>query len=414
MLDFINKYILLFGIGDEATSIVTRGVAIFCVLLLSLISDVVARRFIVRGVIYLVGRSQTNLDDIFIEHKVFTRLSHLAPAIVFYGMMPLALEGYGSVAAVVKSASLVYMIAIILFSVDSFLNAIIDIYRNFEVSKDIPIKGFIQVVKIVVYFLGIVIIIAVVLNKTPLYILSGMGALTAVLMLIFKDAILGFVAGIQLISNKMIAHGDWVEIPKFGADGDVVEVSLTTVKIRNFDNTITTVPTYALISGSFKNWRGMADSDGRRIKRSIYIDMNSIKFCTDEMVERFSAIEYISDYITAKSNDIASYNKNTGVDTSNTANGRRLTNVGTFRAYMLSYLRNHPMINKNLTLLVRQLQPTENGLPIEVYIFSKDKRWVNYEEIQSDIFDHFIAVAGEFDLRLFQNPTGLDFKGALS
>ncbi|MGB7453231.1 MAG: mechanosensitive ion channel domain-containing protein, partial [Lysobacterales bacterium] len=240
---------------------------------------------------------------------------------------------------------------------------------------------------------------------------SGIGALTAVLMLIFRDAILGFVAGIQLAANKMISNGDWIEMPKYGADGDVMEVTLTTVKVQNWDKTITTIPTYALISESFKNWRGMQDSGGRRIKRSINIDMNSIRFCNEEMLNRFGKIQYISEYIDTKKHELEAFNKATKVDNASLANGRRMTNVGTFRAYVEAYLQNHPMINLQMTFLVRQLQPTEYGLPIEIYVFSKDQVWANYETIQADIFDHILAVIPEFDLRVYQNPTGSDFRG---
>jgi miniconductance mechanosensitive channel len=228
---------------------------------------------------------------------------------------------------------------------------------------------------------------------------------------VFKDPILGFAAGIQLSANKMVMIGDWVEMPKYDADGDVIEVGLTTVKVQNWDKTITMIPTYSLISESFKNWRGMQDSGGRRIKRSIHIDISSIRFCTGEMLERFAKIQYISDYIAEKKEEVAAHNQTHRVDTSILVNGRHLTNVGTFRAYVEAYLRHHPLINQEMTFLVRQLAPTEHGLPIEIYVFSRDKVWANYEAIQADIFDHLLAVVPEFDLQVFQNPTGSDFQG---
>ena len=239
-------------------------------------------------------------------------------------------------------------------------------------------------------------------ERSPVYLLSGLGAMTAVLMLIFKDPILGFVAGIQLISNRMLKPGDWIEMPKYGADGDVVDITLTTVKVQNFDNTITTIPTYALINDSFKNWRGMQESMGRRIKRAIYIDMNTIKFCSPEVLDRFSKIRYITDYMQKKSREVESYNTEGGIEAQDAGNARRLTNIGTFRAYVYAYLQNHPMINTNLTFLIRQLAPTQYGLPLEIYVFSRDKNWVNYEAIQSDIFDHLLAIANEFDLKVYQ------------
>ena len=274
---------------------------------------------------------------------------------------------------------------------------------------EIPIKGFIQVFKLIIYFVGGIFIISILLNKTPVYLFSSLAALTAVLMFIFKDAILGFVAGIQLTANRMVANGDWIEMPKYGADGDIIEIALTTVKVQNWDKTITTIPTYALITESFKNWRGMSESGGRRIKRSISIDMNTIQFCTEEMLGRFSKIQYITSYIEKNKIEVQKHNTLEQVDHSSLVNGRRMTNIGTFRAYVEAYLKNHPKINQEMTFLIRQLAPAENGLPIEIYVFSKDIAWANYESIQANIFDHIMAVVPEFDLRVFQDPTGRDF-----
>ncbi|MBU4010239.1 MAG: mechanosensitive ion channel family protein, partial [Proteobacteria bacterium] len=252
-------------------------------------------------------------------------------------------------------------------------------------------------------------IISIVFSKTPIYFISGMGAFMAILLLVFKDVILGFVAGIQLSANKMLANGDWIEMPKYGADGEVMDVALTTVKIQNWDKTVTTIPTYALISESFINWRGMQLSGGRRIKREVCIDINTIKFCTDEMVERFSKIRYIAEYMEHKKKELAEYNKLHNLEDSGTANKRQLTNIGTFRAYVVAYLKNHPMINQEMTFIVRQMAPAKYGLPIQIYVFCKDKAWANYEGIQSDIFDHILAIVPEFDLRVYQSPAGIDF-----
>ncbi len=301
------------------------------------------------------------------------------------------------------------MIVMGILALDAFLNGSLAIYETYEISNKIPIKGFIQVFKIIIYFTSGVFIIAILLDKTPVYLFSSLGALTAVLMFIFKDAILGFVAGIQLTANQMVANGDWIEMPKYGADGDIIEIALTTVKVQNWDKTITTIPTYALITESFKNWRGMSESGGRRIKRSISLDMNTIQFCTEEMLDRFSKIQYISSYIEKQKIELKTYNQAEQVDHSSLVNGRRMTNVGTFRAYVEAYLKNHPKINHEMTFLVRQLAPSEHGLPIEIYVFSKDKAWANYESIQADIFDHILAVIPEFDLQVFQDPSGRDF-----
>ena len=269
----------------------------------------------------------------------------------------------------------------------------------------LPLTSFAQVAKLVLYGVVIIVALSVVIGESPALLFSGLGAMTAVLMLIFKDAILGFVAGIQLSANKMVTPGDWIEMPKYGADGDVMEVALTTVKVQNFDKTITTIPTYALISESFKNWRGMSESGGRRIKRAINIDMSSIRFCDDVMLERLSRIHYMADYLEEKRQEIEAWNVGHEGEPATSLHPRRLTNIGTFRAYIVAYLRHHPKIHPQLTFLVRQLAPTVHGLPIELYVFSTDQNWITYEGIQSDIFDHLLAVVSEFDLRVYQRDS---------
>jgi miniconductance mechanosensitive channel len=271
----------------------------------------------------------------------------------------------------------------------------------------------VQVAKILIFVVGIILVIAKLLDQSPVILLSGFGAMTAVLLLLFKDSILGLVAGIQLATNDMVRIGDWIEMPKYGADGDVVEISLHTVKVENWDRTITAIPSYALVSDSFKNWRGMQTSGGRRIKRSIYIDKTSVSFCTEEMVERFKKIQFLTDYISGKQKEIQEYNTGHCIDTSEPVNGRQITNIGTLRAYIENYLRNHPKIHKGMTMMVRQLQPTENGLPLEIYAFTNDTNWVNYEAIQADIFDHILSVIPSFGLRVFQAPSGHDMRTGL-
>lgn len=410
MIEFTCNFLVNQGVNPATANLLAIGILTVLAIVLSIIANFVAKRLILKGLAHIIVRTETKWDDIFLKRKVFDKLSHLAPAVVLYIMMPLALEGYDRLIAFATGVVFVYMIIIGVLVIDSFLNAVHDIYLTMEVSKEIPIKSFIQILKVVIYFVAIIFIISTILNKTPLYFFSGLGALTAVLLLIFKDAILGFVAGIQLAANKMVSHGDWIEMPKYGADGDVLEVALTTVKVQNWDKTVTTIPTYALISESFKNWRGMQLSGGRRIKRSVYIDINTIKFCTEEMIERFSKIRYIAEYMEKKKKELAEYNAAHQLDDSVPTNKRQLTNVGTFRAYVVSYLRNHPMINQEMTFLIRQLALAEHGLPIEIYVFCKDKVWAHYEAIQSDIFDHILSIVPEFDLKVFQNPAGSDFK----
>ena len=299
-------------------------------------------------------------DNVLVEKKVFQRLSHIVPALIIYffaGVFP-GIQDW------IQSFAFSYIIIVSIFVIDAFLDSLDEIYRSYEISKEKPIKGYLQVVKIFVYILAGILIISVIIDKSPLILLSGFGALTAILMLIFKDSILGLVAGIQLASNDMIHIGDWIEMPKYGADGDVIDVSLNTVKIQNFDKTITTIPTYTLISDSFKNWRGMQSSGGRRIKRSIHIDTSSISFCSDEMIERFKKIEYLSEYIEAKITDIEKHNKEHNIDPDEIVNGRRLTNIGTFRAYITNYLKGHPKVHKEMIRMVRQLPPRGPGASI--------------------------------------------------
>ncbi len=409
MLEIIRSWILDQGLELSTADILARCLIFVLIIFLSLVANFIAKHFILRGVTAIVSRTKTQWDDVILRKKVFNRLAHLAPAMVIYVFISIPLEGYGLAISLISGAAVIYMIAMGILALNAFLNASLDIYNTYEVSNRIPIKGFVQVFKIIIYFISGIFIISILLNKTPVYLFSSLGALTAVLMFIFKDAILGFVAGIQLSANQMVANGDWISMPKYGADGDIIEIALTTVKVQNWDKTITTIPTYALITESFKNWRGMDESGGRRIKRSINIDINTIQFCTEEMLNRFGKIQYISNYIEKMKKEMDVYNEQELVDESNLVNGRRMTNIGTFRAYIETYLRSQPMINQEMTFLVRQLAPTEHGLPIEIYVFSKDKEWVKYESIQANIFDHILAVVSEFDLQVYQDPSGRDF-----
>lgn len=414
MLELIQGWFLEQGVGVETADFAARGLAFIGVIILSIMANFVVKRLILAGLRYSILHTHTKWDDILLERKVLDRLANIAPAVVIYALTPSVLAEYGQLTTFVAGVALVYMIVIGVLVLDSLLNVGVDIYYLRRDGDNVPITGFVQAVKLILYFLGIILIISVIIGRTPLYIFSGLGALTAVLMLIFKDPILGFVAGIQLTANKMLARGDWIEMPRYDADGDVFEIALTTVKVRNWDKTITTIPTYALITESFRNWRGMQESGGRRIKRSIYIDLNTIQFCTAEMLERFSRIQYVSDYIAGKKEEVAQTNGGDGSapvqEDESVVTGKLLTNAGLFRAYVLEYLKHHPQINQEMTVMVRSLAPTEHGLPIEVYAFSKDKVWANYEAIQAEIFDHIVAVVPEFDLKIFQNPAGSDMR----
>jgi miniconductance mechanosensitive channel len=292
----------------------------------------------------------------------------------------------------------------------SLLDFFQNLARNTINQINFPLRGVIQTVKLIASVFVGVLAISILMDKSPLIWLSGLGALSAVLMLVFKDPILGLVAGIQLSANEMLTVGDWLEMPKYGADGDVIDIGLTTVKVRNWDKTISTIPTYALISDSFKNWRGMTESGGRRIKRSVFIDTSSIGFLDNEQLERLKKAELLDQYLTEKTQAIDNANSKKQVDMSLRINGRRLTNVGTFRAYLISFLQSHPDIHQQLTLMVRQLQPTSEGLPIEIYAFTNTTSWGAYESIQADIFDHVFAVLPEFGLRAHESPTGHDIR----
>jgi miniconductance mechanosensitive channel len=398
-----------FGLGAQADIIVSL-IATAGVLALSAVAYFIAKQIVLRLVRTWAKRSRTTWDDALVDARVFSRLSHLVPAMILHVSASWAYQAFPSIATTLRTAVFVYMALVGMTVIDALLNAFLVIYGSFHIASRIEIKPIVQVAKILVFFSGGVAIVAILLGKSPLVFFSGLGAFTAVLLLIFKDSILGLVAGIQLMTNEMVRVGDWIEMPKYGADGDVIDVSLTTVKVQNWDKTISTVPTYALVSDSFRNWRGMNESGGRRIKRAVRIDISSIKFCDAEMLARFKSIRFISEYLERKVEQIAEHNRDVKADEAQLINGRHLTNVGTFRAYLVAYLRNHPQVKQELTLLVRQLVPTEHGLPIELYVFSADQRWAEYEAIQADIFDHLLAVLPLFDLRAFQNPTGADLR----
>lgn len=397
------------GLQQKVGPIVMDLIILAVLLILAFIANYVAKRFILKLVEHFASKTSTKWDDVLVKRKFFRRLSHFAPAVVIYLMSSVFFENDTAI-LVTRRIAEIYMLFVAIITIDAFLSSVVDIYHNYDTSREVPVRIIVQVAKILLYAVVGIVILSTVIGKSPAFFIGGLGAMAAVLMLIFKDSILGLTAGIQLSANKMVRVGDWIEMPKYGADGDIIDISLTTVKVQNWDKTIITIPTFALVSEGVKNWRGMSESGGRRIKRSIYIDMTSVKFCTEEMTEKFSKIKYLSDYIQNKEKELSEFNSQKNIDDSVLVNGRRMTNIGTFRAYLVSYLKDHPKINKNLTFLVRQLDPGPNGLPIEIYVFSSDQVWANYEAIQADIFDHILAVIPEFELKVFQNPTGADFQ----
>lgn len=398
------------GLSASQAVFAKTVIVILSIILLSILADFLAKRIIVETIKKVVKRSKSKRDDIFIQRKVFNRLAHLVPALIIFFTAELAIGEYPKMVALIQAITRIYIILMLLLFFDAFLSALHDIYKTLPISSNRPIKGYVQVVKIFIVSIGVVLILSIILNKKPDVLLAGLGAVAAVLLLVFKDTILGFVASIQISANNMVKPGDWIEMPSRGADGTVTEITLNTVKVSNWDKTIATIPTYALVSESFTNWKGMEESGGRRIKRSINIDMKSVKFADEQLINKFKRIQVLRDYIDKKLIELDHYNKEHNIDESVKVNGRRITNLGTFRKYIEEYLKRHPLIHNDMTFLVRHLQPTEKGLPIEIYVFSKEQAWARYESLQADIFDHILSVIPEFDLRVFQNPTGDDFR----
>lgn len=408
-MEFIRNWFIELGMEENTAAYLSVILLIAAITLICMLANWLTKKVVLRIITSFVGKSKFHWNRYLLERKVIHKFSHIVPAIIIY-YFSFSFPAYQHLIA---KGVMIYMIIVMLIVIDALLDMLNDIYMTYDIAKMKPIRGYIQVVKIVVYMIGGILVISNLIGESPLILLSGIGALSAVVMLIFKDSILGLVAGVQLTSNDMVRVGDWIEMPKYGADGDVIDISLNTVKVQNWDKTITTIPTYALISDSFKNWRGMQSSGGRRIKRSIYIDAQSIVFCSEEMLDKFKRIHLLSEYILDKEREIAHYNQEQQIDRSNRVNGRAMTNIGVFRAYVQQYIEQHPNVHKGMTCMVRQLQPGEHGLPLEIYAFTNDIRWAVYEGIQSDIFDHIFAVAPEFGLRIFQSPSGADIQGVL-
>jgi miniconductance mechanosensitive channel len=380
-------------------------------LIAAIIVDLLVKNIVVKTVRAVAKKSRVTWDDALIRHKVFGRLAQIVPGLIVFSGVPFIPGLPDGLVHLTRNVAIGYMVLMLTMALTALLGAANTIYSGLPVAKTRPLKGFVQLLQIVVWIVGAVLIIASVLDRSPLLLLSGFGAMTAILLLVFKDTILSLVASVQLAAQDMVRVGDWVEMPQFGADGDVVDVQLHTVKVQNWDKTITTIPTHRLISDSFKNWRGMSESGARRIKRAMYLDKNSIRFQRPDEIKHFERFALLKDYIAAKQQELNDYNASLGAEFDAAVNQRRLTNIGTFRAYALNYLKNHPGIHKGMTLMVRQLAPGPEGLPLEIYCFTKTTVWAEYEDIQADIFDHLLAVVPEFGLRLYQKPAGSDLAG---
>ena len=416
--------------GVDAFAKPLAAVATFLVIaLLSYLAYFIARKFMLMVVYRLAAKTETRWDDILVENRVFKGVANLVPALIFFytanfsgpdvsiqldnlntaALADLSKDYYLTVDDALIRLSKLYLIGIAVYLFNAFLNSILGIYNTTQYATTRPIKGYIQLVKIFIFGIAIILMIAYLFKKDPWDLVIGLGTMAAVILLIFRDTILGFVASIQLSANNMVKLGDWVTVPKHNADGTVIDITLNTVKVQNWDKTIATIPTYALVSESFSNWKGMEESGGRRIKRSVLIDVSSVKFCDVEMLERFEKFDLIRDYVVEKEKELREYNKQKNLKDDDYISGRHQTNVGIFRKYLEVYLRQHPKVHQEMTFLVRQLQPGSKGLPIEIYVFSNEQEWAKYEAVQADIFDHVFAVIPEFELRVFQELSGIDF-----
>ena len=392
ILETINHCLQSWGVPASTANAVDNAVAFFLIVLAALLSDILCRRFVLPAIGHVVKKTKATWDDVLFSPKVMTRISHIVAPLVAYILLPIAFpEPTAGGTDLLRRILLVCLQLGFLWLVDALLRALYQVYSAHEALRGRPVKGLLQTSLVICWFVGLVIVVGTLIGQSPWALLTGLGASAAILMLVFKDSIMGFVSGVQLSANDMLKVGDWIKMPKHGADGIVTEVTLATVKVRNWDNTITTIPPYALVSDSFENWQAMRDSGGRRIKRSINIDVNTVRFCTPEMIAHFHTIPLLTPYLEQMQ-------------------GQQLTNLGVLRAYLVAYLSSLPVVSRDLHCMVRQLQPTAEGVPLELYCFSTVKEWVPYENIQSDIFDHVLAIVPEFGLRIFQSPSGLDLQ----
>jgi miniconductance mechanosensitive channel len=405
----ISQWLHSWGIGGMPLDDISTGVLVMASLIFAALSYLFVRRGVVSAMNIVIHRSKVSWDDIFMRHKVLEKFSYVVPALVMNLLIPLAMKDHVLVSSLIDRLLSVFIVVMLVRAIYSGLDAANEIADVMLVSRRLPIKSFVQLFKLFLFFVAIIISISVLANQSPVYFLSGLGVATGLVMLVFRDTILGFVAGIQLAANRMVSTGDWIQMDKYGANGSVVEVSLTTVKVQNWDNTLSMIPAYALVSDAFKNWQGMSDSGGRQIKRAVSINIESIHFLSEEEYARLSKVNYLKGYFAKKNEEIAQFNTSIE-DADMPVNRRQLTNIGTFRAYLLELVTQHPLIHNDMTLLVRQLAPTSEGIPIEVYVFTTDVRWSNYEAIQGDIFDHIFAILPEFGLRAYQGPTGSDIR----
>ncbi|TVT85724.1 mechanosensitive ion channel family protein [Pseudomonas sp. H3(2019)] len=389
------------------------SLALMVLLVIALLLGRVAR-YVVLHTVKLLGRQPAMqwFNDLF-QNKVFHRLAQMTPSLVIQFGLNLVPELSKTIQNFLGNVALSFTILFLVLALSALLNALLDIYARTEHARTRSIKGYVQLAKMVLFVFGAIIIVATLIDRSPLLLLSGLGAMSAVILLVYKDTLLSFVASVQLTSNDMLRVGDWIEMPQVGADGDVVDITLHTVKVQNFDKTIVSIPTWRLMSESFKNWRGMQQSGGRRIKRSLFIDASGVRFIHDDEEQKLTQVRLLTDYISRKQAELKNWNEAQGNVSAMSANRRRMTNIGTFRAYALAYLKSHPEIQPNMTCMVRQMQTTAQGIPLEIYCFTRTTAWADYERIQGDIFDYLLAVLPEFGLSLYQQPSGNDLRAGL-
>ncbi len=412
--NWLHSFLLEFNLPPAVVEPLTTVLIVIMVVLATALVTWIVRRTLLKLIITWIQSNNYRWDDPLVGHKLPLKISWFVPVAILSLAVDTFLDTQTTTYLLAKRLISAGFVVVGVLCLSALFASINDIHRILRKKRGSSLRGYTDAGKILTYILGAIFLISIFTGKSPWGILSVLGGLTAITMLVFKDSILGFVASIQLNSTDMVRLGDWIEMPKYGADGDVIDISIHSIRVQNWDKTITTIPTYALVSNSFKNWRGMSESEGRRIKRALAIDVHSIRFCDEQILENFSRISLITDYIAAKQQEIGEYNRQHPFDDQLIINGRRQTNVGVFRAYIIAYLKNNPNIHQQMTFLIRQLAPTDTGLPLEIYVFSKDQAWANYEAIQADIFDHLLAAAPEFGLRIFQNPSSYDFQNLLT
>ena len=411
--DIIDNLLIHWGVASNVIIHLRVLILVIILALISYLSFWITKKLVVNYIYKFIRHTPMKWDDILADRDTFNSLAHIIPAMIVKVAAPVVFSDYTSFLPWVLKLTDSYLIIVGLMLVLSLLK-VLEYSLSQSISfKEKPLTSYFQVIRIILYISTGILILSILLSKSPLYFLSAFGAMTAIILLIFKDTILGLVASVQMSSNDMVRVGDWIEMPKFNADGDVLAINLNTVKVQNFDHTITSIPTYYFISDSFKNWRGMVESGGRRIKRAIYINTQSIHFVNFETRERYKKYNLISDYISQRQKDIEEFNNSNNIDTSILINGRRMTNIGVFRHYLENYLKKHPKIQDNMTLMVRQLSTENSGVPLEIYCFTKTTDWVEYESIQADIFDHIFSAIDFFELEIFQNPSGKDISNAI-